>query len=228
MSKKGPRSDAFNLLTGSLSEEVIAHYLELAYNVREQELARRREIERRKAAIKRAKLAALRTAWEEAARKAGIVLPERPGESAEGKAKKVRSKKGRAKKGVARRPEVAAAAAMPVAVAPPVGAGPATEEASSGEAAAAAAAVAEQPGAAEPPAGAPLQAPVQKTKAVKSRARKPITREDILKLYVADSLGYLDKVRADGWGGLTCAESGRVGGMMTRRMKRLEKGRPLG
>ena len=129
MSKKGPRSEAFNLLTESLSEEVITRYLELAYHVREQELARRRELERRKAAARRG--------------------------------------------------------------APP----------------------AEQ--------AAPKAGPT------KSRSRKPITREDILKLYVADSLGYLEKVRADGWGGLTCAESGRVGGMMTRRMKRLEKGLPL-
>ncbi|MCL6580470.1 MAG: alpha/beta-type small acid-soluble spore protein [Firmicutes bacterium] len=59
-----------------------------------------------------------------------------------------------------------------------------------------------------------------------SRRRKPITREDILKLAIADDLGYLDKVRKDGWGGLTTAESGRVGGMMTRRMKRLERGLP--
>ncbi len=55
---------------------------------------------------------------------------------------------------------------------------------------------------------------------------KPITREDILKLAIADELGYLETVRQDGWGGLTSAQSGRVGGTMTRRMKRLKKGLP--
>lgn len=55
---------------------------------------------------------------------------------------------------------------------------------------------------------------------------KPITREDILKLAIADELGYLDTVRADGWGGLSTAQSGRVGGTMTRRMKRLERESP--
>ncbi len=202
MSKKGPRSDAFNLLTGSLSEEVIAHYLELAYYVREQELARRREIERRKAAIKRAKLAALLAAWEAAARAAGIPLPERPGKARSGKSGNIT--RGSRSRGVAS--TVSETAAVPATAEAAASAPPETESA-----------VEE----------ATLPEPAPKANPAKSRARKPITREDILKLYVADSLGYLDKVRADGWGGLTCAESGRVGGMMTRRMKRIEKGLPL-
>jgi len=43
---------------------------------------------------------------------------------------------------------------------------------------------------------------------------------------IADELGYLDTVTKHGWGGLTTAQSGRVGGMMTRRMKSLEKKQP--
>lgn len=37
-----------------------------------------------------------------------------------------------------------------------------------------------------------------------------------LKIKVTVDLGLLDKVRREGWGGLTSAESGRVGGWMTR------------
>ena len=40
-----------------------------------------------------------------------------------------------------------------------------------------------------------------------------------LKIKVARDLGLLDKVRREGWGGLTSAESGRVGGLMTRVMR---------
>lgn len=247
MSKKGPRSEAFNLLTGSLSEEVITHYLELAYYVRDQELARRREIERRKAAIKRAKLAAMRAAWEAAARAAGIPIPERPGKAkvakkvgkskaGKGKAAKGKGGKGTAEKGKgsrdksgtgAVRPKKGGAVAAPVATSVAVIAAAAEAAVNAADAAHASGADAAPP----EPAGAAeddgLPKPVDKKSPVKSRARKPVTREDILKLYVADSLGYLDKVRADGWGGLTCAESGRVGGMMTRRMKRVEKGLPI-
>jgi hypothetical protein len=38
-----------------------------------------------------------------------------------------------------------------------------------------------------------------------------------LKIEVARDLGLWEKVQEVGWGGLTAAESGRVGGVMTRR-----------
>lgn len=192
MSKKGPRSEAFSLLTSSLSEEVIARYLELAYQVRDKELARRREMERMKAAIRRQKAAEAAARAAALAAALGIELPKPPGPVKKSKAK---SKKKKGKKSPQIQKEVV----------PPTGFSgrlPAGNEAS---------------GPAEPLARANPSS---------SKKAKPITREDILKLVVADSLGYLDKVREDGWGGLTCAESGRVGGMMTRRMKRLEKGLP--
>jgi len=59
MSKKGPRTEAFKIMTASLSEEIIAQYLEIARHVRDQELARQRERERRKEARKRARRAFL-------------------------------------------------------------------------------------------------------------------------------------------------------------------------
>jgi len=88
------------------------------------------------------------------------------------------------------------------------------------------------PATARPPRPAPVDAGAASTDLAthankgQGKKPKPITREDILKLAIADELGYLDTVRSDGWGGLTTAQSGRVGGMMTRRMRRLEKGLP--
>ncbi|MEX2355858.1 MAG: small, acid-soluble spore protein, alpha/beta type [Thermaerobacterales bacterium] len=40
-----------------------------------------------------------------------------------------------------------------------------------------------------------------------------------LKIKIALDLGLIDKVRSVGWGGLTSAETGRVGGLMTRTLK---------
>ncbi|MCR4397626.1 MAG: alpha/beta-type small acid-soluble spore protein [Firmicutes bacterium] len=42
-----------------------------------------------------------------------------------------------------------------------------------------------------------------------------------LKLEVAGELGLAQKIRRSGWGGLTSAESGRIGGVMTRRLRAL-------
>lgn len=42
---------------------------------------------------------------------------------------------------------------------------------------------------------------------------------DLLKMEVAEELGLLEKVRRLGWGGLSARESGKVGGVMTRRLK---------
>lgn len=50
---------------------------------------------------------------------------------------------------------------------------------------------------------------------------KTLTPEEqarlLLKVEVARELGLWDKVQQVGWGGLTAAESGRVGGVMTRK-----------
>jgi hypothetical protein len=247
LTKKGPKSGTYTLLAESLSEELVSRYLELALHVQDQELARRREIERAKAAIRRAKEAARRAAWEAACRAAGIELP-KP-QPRKPKAKKKSKAKGTAKGQAKARPVLPpvlpsvlpSAAALestpatlestPIAFACPLVAQPRSAVQSTEPPAptgdAGVAGEAGEPGpvsaAGEPGAG-PRLAPKPSTS--KSRNRKPITRVDILKLAIADDLGYLGKVRDDGWGGLTTAESGRVGGMMTRRMKRLEKGLP--
>lgn len=53
----------------------------------------------------------------------------------------------------------------------------------------------------------------------KPKEQKKETPLDRLKMEVAGELGLADKVGKLGWGGLTAAESGRVGGVMTRRLK---------
>ncbi|KUO49022.1 MAG: spore protein [Desulfitibacter sp. BRH_c19] len=47
-------------------------------------------------------------------------------------------------------------------------------------------------------------------------------KEDLLiqlKMEIVDELGLMEKVQNVGWSGLTAAESGRVGGLMTQRLK---------
>lgn len=54
------------------------------------------------------------------------------------------------------------------------------------------------------------------------RVRLPAAAPDPLyplKLKVAVDLGLLEKIRHVGWGGLSSAESGRVGGWMTRLLR---------
>ena len=43
--------------------------------------------------------------------------------------------------------------------------------------------------------------------------------EETLKYEIATELGLLDKVMATGWKSLTAKESGRIGGLMTKRRK---------
>lgn len=47
--------------------------------------------------------------------------------------------------------------------------------------------------------------------------------DETLKYEIARELGYLDKVMATGWKSLTAKESGRIGGIMTRRRREAEK-----
>lgn len=45
---------------------------------------------------------------------------------------------------------------------------------------------------------------------------------DRLKYEIAEELGLLDKVRENGWKALSSKETGRIGGMVSRRKKVLE------
>lgn len=48
---------------------------------------------------------------------------------------------------------------------------------------------------------------------------KELTPLDLLKLEIATELGLADKVAAEGWGMLTAVETGRVGGLLNKRLK---------
>ena len=49
-----------------------------------------------------------------------------------------------------------------------------------------------------------------------------IKSEEKLKYEIAEELGYLDKVMATGWKSLTAKESGRIGGLITKRKNELK------
>ena len=65
--------------------------------------------------------------------------------------------------------------------------------------------------------GAGAGAGVEKPKKVKKP--KPLTEKDLAKLAMADELGLMEKVKREGWGALTGAESGRLGGLLSRRSR---------
>lgn len=47
--------------------------------------------------------------------------------------------------------------------------------------------------------------------------------EEVLKFEIATELGLSDKVIESGWRSLTAKESGRIGGLITKRKKELQK-----
>lgn len=51
----------------------------------------------------------------------------------------------------------------------------------------------------------------------KSRMKRRTDGWEAAKLEVAAELGLLEKVRRDGWAGLTAVESGKIGGVLCRR-----------
>jgi len=52
---------------------------------------------------------------------------------------------------------------------------------------------------------------------------KVLTENDIMKMEIAEELGLMDKVKSTGWKSLTARESGRIGGIMTKRKKEAAK-----
>ena len=49
--------------------------------------------------------------------------------------------------------------------------------------------------------------------------KKELTPEEKMKYEIAEELGLLDKVKDGGWKSLTSKETGRIGGIMTKRLK---------
>lgn len=62
---------------------------------------------------------------------------------------------------------------------------------------------------------------------VKKREKKidlnNLKPEEEMKYEIASELGYLDKVLTSGWKSLTAKESGRIGGIITKRKRELKK-----
>ncbi len=51
-----------------------------------------------------------------------------------------------------------------------------------------------------------------------------LTPEETLKYEIAEELGLLDRVMEEGWKSLSARETGRVGGLMTKRRREQKKG----
>ncbi|WP_125152756.1 small, acid-soluble spore protein, alpha/beta type [Clostridium rectalis] len=67
--------------------------------------------------------------------------------------------------------------------------------------------------------------PLKKVIKAKIKANKELTQgekiREKLKYEIADELGLSDKVDKYGWSALTAEETGRIGGIMTKRKKEL-------
>ncbi len=50
-----------------------------------------------------------------------------------------------------------------------------------------------------------------------------LTKEELVKYEIAEELGLLDRVLNDGWRSLSSKETGRIGGLLARRKRELEK-----
>lgn len=60
-------------------------------------------------------------------------------------------------------------------------------------------------------------------KDTKEKLFDALSSDDKLKLEIAEELGLLDRVQADGWKSLTPKETGRIGGLMTKRKREIKK-----
>ena len=54
---------------------------------------------------------------------------------------------------------------------------------------------------------------------MKEKKPKTPTPNDIMKYEIAEELGLTEKVNTTGWKSLTAKESGKIGGLMTKRKK---------
>ena len=52
-------------------------------------------------------------------------------------------------------------------------------------------------------------------------ALRPMTEQEKLKYEAATELGLIDRLLKVGWGGLTAGETGRIGGLVAQKLRRL-------
>ena len=60
---------------------------------------------------------------------------------------------------------------------------------------------------------------MNKEKEVKAFLEGTLSKAEKLKYESADEMGVLDKVLKDGWKSLSAKETGRIGGLMTKKKK---------
>ncbi len=65
-----------------------------------------------------------------------------------------------------------------------------------------------------------------KKKATAPKKPRELSPLDLLKLEIATELGLADKVASEGWANLTAVETGRVGGILNKRLR--DKGMAIG
>lgn len=63
---------------------------------------------------------------------------------------------------------------------------------------------------------------MDKEKEVKDYLEGKLTREEEMKYEIARELGVLDQVLQNGWKSLSAKETGRIGGLMTRKKKEMK------
>ena len=64
---------------------------------------------------------------------------------------------------------------------------------------------------------------LNKDKEIESYLKGELPEEEKLKYEIAGELGLLDRVLKDGWKSLSAKETGRIGGLMTRRKNKIQK-----
>ena len=52
---------------------------------------------------------------------------------------------------------------------------------------------------------------------------KNLTPKDKMKYEIAEELGLLEKVKCEGWKSLSAKETGRIGGLMTRKKREMKR-----
>ena len=50
---------------------------------------------------------------------------------------------------------------------------------------------------------------------------RPMTEQEKMKYEAATELGLIDRLLKVGWGGLTAGETGRIGGLVAQKLRRL-------
>lgn len=52
-----------------------------------------------------------------------------------------------------------------------------------------------------------------------NKSKNELSEHELLKFEIAEELGLMDKINESGWKSLTAKESGRIGGLMTKKKR---------